>query len=209
MDHHGIFSRLGLLISLFAAIGCARPSLAAFGPGSGLRDAARALQVVQPGSSEALGKVAGPRGFASSAPFRLESALALAGDPRALSEREAPRMVQVRVQKSNLRRMQWGYALTIVGILGIMAGGVGMVIASSSADKDKGPTAQANPALARRYRRQHRAGLAMLFSGLGVGISGMIAGPLLIRSAKRRQQAHWMNQSPVSLLFPGRRAVMP
>lgn len=179
-------SRLGLVISLVAALAAARPNPAA---ATGREASSLALNPRAPSAWS------GP-------------ALALSGDPQAM-EQEVPRMMQVRVHKSNLRRMQWGYALTIVGILGIITGGVGMVVASSTADKDKGPAALADPTLARRYRRQHRAGLAMLFSGLGVGISGMIAGPLLVRSARRRQQALWKEQSSLSRLFPGLRVHMP
>lgn len=202
---------LGLLLSVIAALACARPSLAAFGPGSAFRQAVHSVASLterQMAPSSGL-DVSGPQpAFALAQKRQSEAPLALAGKVEAM-EQEAPSMIQVRVHKSNLRRMQWGYALTIAGIFGILVGGVGMVVASRTAGKDKGPAALANPSRARRYRAEHRAGMIMLFSGLGVGISGMIAGPLLIRSARRRQQALWMDQASRFRLFPGLQAKMP
>lgn len=125
--------------------------------------------------------------------------LALAGSMEAMPK--VPEYRQVRVKKSNYRRAMWGYGLTITGILGVLVGAAGMILYSSSADRDQGPSALADPRVARRYRRQQRAGLAMLFSGLSVGVGGLVSGPLLIRSARRRQAEAWSQEASLSFDF--------
>lgn len=113
--------------------------------------------------------------------------LALAPAPHTLEP--APQFERVRFEASNHRRVVWGHALVLTGVVGILAGAAGMILLSSSLGKDQGPAARADPALARRYRRTQRGARALLFSGLGVGLGGLIAGPLLIGSGRRRQRA--------------------
>lgn len=127
------------------------------------------------------------RSAAGPAKLLLAQPLALDSAPHRLEP--APQFERVRFESSNHRRVVWGHALVVTGVVGILAGAVGMIVLSSSLGKDQGPAARADPALARRYRRTQRGARALLFSGLGVGIGGLIAGPLLIRSGRRRQRA--------------------
>lgn len=108
---------------------------------------------------------------------------------------EPPTFRQVSVKRSNYRRVVWGHVLTSAGVLGILGGAIGMIVMSSRAGRDKGPAALADPQLARRYRRQFRGGRILLFSGLSVGLVGLVSGPLLVRSGRRRQRAEWSGQN--------------
>lgn len=115
------------------------------------------------------------------------STLSLAPDPHTLQS--PPPFQRVRFEPGNHRRVVWGHALVVTGVVGILAGAVGMILLSSSLGRDQGPAARVDPALARRYRRTQRGARVLMFSGLGVGVGGLIAGPLLIRSGRRRQRA--------------------
>lgn len=113
------------------------------------------------------------------------------------STERVPEFVEVRVHTSNVRRVQWGHALTIVGVVGILSAAAGMVIVGQGADRYRGlntrpaPLPPQDQARLDRLRTQRRLGLSLLVSGLSIGIGGLIAGPLLVRSGRRRQRAQW------------------
>lgn len=106
-----------------------------------------------------------------------------------------PKFEQIRVSRGNYRRVLWGHGLTVAGIAGVLAGAVGMVLLGQSSERYEalnGSVLPLTPAQAsefKRVKRRRNSGIALLSGGLVLGVGGLVAGPLLVRSGRRRHRA--------------------
>lgn len=106
-----------------------------------------------------------------------------------------PKFESVRVSRGNYRRVLWGHGLTVAGIAGVLAGAVGMVLLGQSSERYEalnGSVLPLTPAQAsefQRVKRRRTSGIALLSGGLTLGVGGLVAGPLLVRSGRRRHRA--------------------